>query len=89
MRYVNFATFDILGDLCFGETFNALETEKYSKWMANMCQGMRLVPVLRLFQRYPILGLPFSILTKIFPQILAARTYLDTYTIEKTAKRME
>ncbi|OAG04855.1 cytochrome P450 monooxygenase-like protein [Paraphaeosphaeria sporulosa] len=89
MRYVNYATFDILGDLCFGESFNALESEEYSEWMANLFKGVKLVPFVRLFKQYPIIGVPFWILTKIFPQILAARTKHDNYTIEKTAKRIE
>jgi cytochrome P450 len=89
MRYVNYATFDILGDLCFGESFNALESEEYSEWMTNLFKSVKLVPFVRLFKQYPIIGLPFWILTKIFPQILAARTKHDNYTVEKTAKRME
>lgn len=89
MRYVNYATFDILGDLCFGESFNALESEEYSEWMANLFKGVKLVPFVRLFKQYPVIGLPFWILTKIFPQILAARTKHDNYTVEKTVKRIE
>jgi hypothetical protein len=89
MRYINFATFDILGDLCFGESFNALESEEYSEWMSNLFKGVKLVPFVRLFKQYPIIGLPFWVLTKIFPQIMAARAKHDNYTVEKTAKRMK
>lgn len=89
MRYINFTTFDILGDLCFGESFGALESEQYSEWMANMFMGVKLAPFLRLFKQYPIIGVPFWLLTKLFPQIMAARAKHDSYTEEKTAKRME
>ena len=88
MRYVNFTTFDILGDLCFGESFGALESEQYSEWMANMFKGVKLVPFVKLFTQYPIIGLPFFLMTKLFPQILAARAKHDNYTMEKTAKRL-
>lgn len=89
MRYINFTTFDILGDLCFGESFGALESEQYNEWMAALFKGVKLFPLFRLFRQYPILGLPFWMLVKIFPQVLAARAKHDNYTIEKTAKRME
>ncbi|KAF1968697.1 cytochrome P450 monooxygenase-like protein [Bimuria novae-zelandiae CBS 107.79] len=89
MRYINFTTFDILGDLCFGESFGALESEEYNEWMATLFKGVKLVPFVRLFKQYPIIGLPFWILTKLFPQIMAARVKHDNYTVEKTAKRLE
>ncbi|KAJ4346456.1 uncharacterized protein N0V89_010385 [Didymosphaeria variabile] len=89
MRYINFTTFDILGDLCFGESFGALESEEYSEWMANLFKGVKLVPFVRLARMYPIIGLPFWLLTKIFPQIMAARTMHENHTVEKTAKRMD
>ncbi|KAL5379944.1 hypothetical protein PMIN06_010291 [Paraphaeosphaeria minitans] len=60
MRYINYATFDILGDLCFGEPFNALESEEYSEWMANLFKGVKLVPFVRLFKHHPIIGVPFG-----------------------------
>jgi hypothetical protein len=29
VRWFNFTTFDLIGDLCFGESFDALKTEEY------------------------------------------------------------
>jgi cytochrome P450 len=29
VRWFNFTTFDLVGDLCFGEDFDALKTEEY------------------------------------------------------------
>lgn len=89
MRYINFTTFDILGDLCFGESFGALEGEEYSEWMANLFQGVKIVPFVRLMKAYPIIGLPFWMITKIFPHVMAARAKHENYTMEKTAKRLE
>lgn len=89
MSYINFTTFDILGDLCFGESFGALEAETYNEWMANLFKGVKLVPFFRMAKQYPLIGLPFFILIKIFPQILAARAKHDNYTVEKTAKRLD
>ncbi|KAJ4293480.1 hypothetical protein N0V90_008763 [Kalmusia sp. IMI 367209] len=89
MRYINFTTFDILGDLCFGESFGALDAEEYNEWMANLFKGVKLAPVVRIAKQYPIIGLPFFLLTKLFPQVLEARVKHDNYTVEKTAKRIE
>lgn len=32
-KWINFATFDIIGDLAFGESFHCLEESKYNQWV--------------------------------------------------------
>ena len=36
VQWYNFTTFDILGDLCFDESFGALENGQYHSWVANI-----------------------------------------------------
>jgi hypothetical protein len=38
VQWFNFTTFDLIGDLCFGESFNALKTEEYvySKFVCSL-----------------------------------------------------
>ena len=33
VRWYNFTTFDLIGDLCFGESFHALENGEYHYWV--------------------------------------------------------
>ena len=35
-RWINFATFDIIGDLAFGESFHCLEQSNYHEWVTVM-----------------------------------------------------
>jgi hypothetical protein len=42
MKWLNFATFDITGDLLFDEPFGSLESDNYHCWIANMLNLIRL-----------------------------------------------
>jgi hypothetical protein len=42
-RWYNFLTFDVIGDLCFGESFGALESGEYHVWMENLFGGIKMV----------------------------------------------
>ena len=41
MRWLNFTAFDIIGDLCFGEPFDALKNEDYNFWISNIFKGLK------------------------------------------------
>ena len=41
-RWVNFATFDIIGDLAFGESFHCLETAHYHEWVTVMFDQFKM-----------------------------------------------
>jgi hypothetical protein len=89
MRYLNFTTFDILGDLCFAESFGALGNEEYNAWVANVFRTLKATRMFRVIRSYPALGVPFFFLLKFFPAISKARHTHITYTIDKTEKRMK
>ncbi|TGO89345.1 hypothetical protein BPOR_0114g00260 [Botrytis porri] len=38
--FFNFTTFDLIGDLCFAESTNALRTQEYNSWIANIFKGL-------------------------------------------------
>lgn len=88
MRFFNFTTFDIFGDLCFGESFGALEAEEYNEWVANLFKGLKLARVFRFLRAYPIIGLPVLALFKLFPALAKAKHKHEMYTVQKTEKRM-
>jgi cytochrome P450 len=48
MRWLNFTTFDIIGDLCFGESFDSLKNEDYNFWVANIFKGLKIARMLGL-----------------------------------------
>jgi hypothetical protein len=67
MKYFNFTTFDITGDLMFDESFGSLESEDYNEWIANMFNSLRIgqyihalmgygFPILRIIANIPVLA---------------------------------
>lgn len=88
MRWLNFTTFDIFGDLCFAESFGSLESEEYNEWIANLFNGLKFIRLFRFFRMYPLVGIPFFTLMKVFPAVAKAKAKHEMYTIKKTEKRM-
>ncbi|EJT76478.1 hypothetical protein GGTG_06397 [Gaeumannomyces tritici R3-111a-1] len=41
LKWLNFVTFDIIGDLSLGESFHSLETSDYHPWVLNIFNGIR------------------------------------------------
>ncbi|MCJ1377250.1 hypothetical protein MMC17_000342 [Xylographa soralifera] len=88
-RYYNFTTFDLIGDLCFGESFGALENEDYNFWIAQIFKGIKFVRMFRVFRAYPVIGVPFFALLSLFPRFAEARTKHVQYTRDKTSRRLD
>jgi len=57
--------------------------------MANLFKGVKLARLVRIFQTYPILGVPFFLLAKLFPKLMEAKTKHLMYTNIKTEKRID
>ncbi len=67
VHWYNFTTFDILGDLCFGELFRALDNGQYHSWVANIFRSMKFARMFRVFRAYPLLGKFIFAALKVFP----------------------
>jgi hypothetical protein len=89
MRWLNFTTFDIIGDLCFSESFDSLKNEDYNFWVANIFRGLKIARMFRVFRAYPMIGVPLLSLLKLFPQLARAPQKHEQYTIDKTARRLD
>lgn len=89
VQWYNFTTFDILGDLCFDESFGALSKGQYHSWVANIFQSMKIARMFRVFRAYPIVGnLVFSLI-KLLPQATKAGAEHRALTAEKTERRLD
>jgi hypothetical protein len=51
----SFATFDIIGDLAFGEPFGCLETSQYHSWVSTIFQITRVGVIVQSLTHYPLL----------------------------------
>ncbi|ETS75484.1 hypothetical protein PFICI_12428 [Pestalotiopsis fici W106-1] len=70
VRWYNYTTFDVIGDLAFGESFGCLEKSDYHTWVAMIFQQVKEIqPLAQLRRAYPIVG----VLTKPLLQTFAAK----------------
>lgn len=65
--WFNFTTFDIFGDLGFGESFECLQSSKYHPWIALLFDNMKAACFLAATRYYPIIE---TILLKSIPPSL-------------------
>jgi cytochrome P450 len=88
VRWFNFTTFDIIGALCFGEDFAALENEEYDFWIANIFRTIKLVRMFRVLRAYPVVGYPLLGVLRLFPGLAKARLRHTQYTQDKVVRRL-
>jgi cytochrome P450 len=52
--WMNFATFDIFGDLAFGEAFNCLENSEYHPWISLLFNGIKAIAFITAVKFFPM-----------------------------------
>ncbi|KAF1963157.1 isotrichodermin C-15 hydroxylase [Byssothecium circinans] len=52
--WVNFATFDIFGDLAYGEAFNCLENSEYHPWISLIFNGIKAIAFITAVKFFPM-----------------------------------
>jgi len=92
MSWYMFTTFDIMGDLCFAESFNALSNGKYHPWMINILNGAKNGSYVRMERAYPMI----AGISRLAKQIFSPSSKLNTsraehmrYSLEKTEARID
>jgi hypothetical protein len=55
-EWMNFLTFDIVGDLAFGEPFGCLNSSEYHPWVATIFHSIKTGAFLRALSVYPFLA---------------------------------
>ena len=86
VAWYNFTTFDLIGDLAFGESFHCLESSSYHPWVKMMFAGVKANSYFNAVKRFPaaerLLGyfLPKS--------IMAAKEAHCGLVVEKVKQRL-
>ncbi|KAI1325214.1 cytochrome P450 [Xylariaceae sp. FL0255] len=62
VKMFQFTTFDIMGELTFGEPLGLLNKNKYSQWVESVFQSIRVIPIAQLIQYYPPVNTIFNYL---------------------------
>jgi hypothetical protein len=89
VRWSNFTTFDLIGDLCFGESFDALRTEEYNSWIANIFKSLKFARLFRVMRAYPLIGMPVLSMLALFPSLQRAKYKHVQYTKDKSSRRLD
>ena len=91
-RWYNFTTFDIIGDLMYASSFDALRSGSYHFWMRDLLLGMQRIAIARAAEFYPSVLLPLIQLTfrikKGTWDVNAPRVAHRKYTAIKTRERI-
>ena len=84
--WYNYTTFDVLGDLCFGESFRCLETAENHPWVASIFTGLKVAQLFTAFHHFP----PLNTIVKLcLPQSVHDETKKSyTFTRERVDKRI-
>lgn len=87
VNWYNFTTFDLIGDLAFGESFGCLDSGGYHPWVAMIFGGFRLANYHQALKRLPRLA-PF--VSWLIPQKLVRQQREHMMlSFEKAKKRAE
>jgi cytochrome P450 len=85
-RWFNFTTFDLIGDLAFGEPFQCLQNKEYHWWVSLMFDAVRLSVYVKLLWYFPFLKL---LLKLPLPSYLVERRRASfQLSVEKVNRRM-
>jgi cytochrome P450 len=87
VKLYNCTTFDIMGDLTFGEPLGMLDTGEYTQWVRTVFEGMKVGTMLGVTLHYPLLGL----LLKMFmpPSLRGKDLEHFQHSADRVDKRLE
>jgi cytochrome P450 len=87
VQWYNFTTFDIIGDLAFGEPFGCLEQGKYHPWVATIFGGFKFSALGSIFKSFPPAD---RIVDYLLPKELKKKRLAHfQQTVEKVGRRLE
>lgn len=86
MRWFNYTTFDIIGELMFAETFDCLKDSEMHPWVGLIFNTLKAGEVLRFLFMYPITRV--VVMALIGKKLSDARADHTALTIEKSERRM-
>ncbi|OCK76499.1 benzoate 4-monooxygenase cytochrome P450 [Lepidopterella palustris CBS 459.81] len=82
----NFTTFDIMGDLTFGDSLQLLDHSDYSPWVATIFQNIKAVTMMRATSYFPAVE---NLLKLLIPKSLAEKRISHfKYSTDRVDKRL-
>lgn len=85
-KWYNFVTFDVIGDLVFGESFHCLQETQYHPWVSIICNYIKAFSLLKTSNFYPVLT---TLIIRCIPEsVLREKHFHDQMTKEKVHERL-
>lgn len=88
VKWLNCTTFDIIGDLAFGEPFNAVQSGEYHPWIVNIFKAVQATQLIRIANAFPLIKFFFYVKAKMKSGSGNARAEHSRYSAELAARRM-
>ncbi|KAI5791959.1 cytochrome P450 [Geopyxis carbonaria] len=83
---INWTTFDIIGDLTFGESFGCLDNSRSHKWQSILNDNVNIATFADALRRFPLLN---WVVSHMIPKkMMDAQKYHKKYTLAKLQKRI-
>jgi len=86
VRYFNFLTFDLIGDLAFASPFGALRERREHPWMKVFFRGVRIATIVLQFLAIPGFGLLLALFSR---PLIQMQMVQFRYTQDKVTERLE
>jgi averantin hydroxylase len=83
--WYNWTTFDVIGDLAFGEPFNCLRDVATHPWIESLFGNLKAIPVVNAFHRYGLSSLIGLLAPK---KLLQQRKESHEYAVAKIDQRL-
>ncbi|GKZ77674.1 hypothetical protein AnigIFM56816_011415 [Aspergillus niger] len=85
-KWYNLTTFDLIGDLAFGESFGGLDSTEYHYWVSTIFEFIKAIAFARFKDNYPMM---FQVLERFLPKhLLEAKRRQDEYSWNTVQKRL-
>lgn len=86
IEWYSWTTFDLIGDLAFGESFHCLERTQTHPWMHFVFENVKAIPFIGVVRRYGLLPLVQFIVPK---KLMQARIENYEFTRDKVIQRVK
>ncbi|OQE43268.1 hypothetical protein PENCOP_c003G06155 [Penicillium coprophilum] len=86
VAWYNFTTFDIIGDMAFGEPFNCLQNSAYHQWVSMIFSNFRYASYSNVVRRFPASKFLLGLITP--AHIVTQRNWHIELTKEKVKSRL-
>jgi cytochrome P450 len=86
VKWYNFTTFDLIGELSFGESFHCLENSAYHPWVSMMFDGIKINSYFNALKRFP--GAEKMLQPFVPKKLVEAKKVHMDYVIQRVATRL-